>query len=66
MDFSSDGEWIRAEARGKGESPAATPIVSILLAASSGEVCEDKKVRKGTPISQPVGNEFCAEHSCRW
>lgn len=46
IDFSSDGEWIRAEARGKDGELAAAPVVTILLSASSGEVCEDKTVRE--------------------
>lgn len=46
IDFSSDGEWIRGEARGKDENLATAPVVTILLAASSGEICEDKKVRE--------------------
>lgn len=45
IDFSADGEWIRAEARGKDEHVATTTqVVTILMAASSGEICEDKKV----------------------
>lgn len=46
IDFSSDGEWIRAEAHGKAQSLAAAPIVTILVSASSGEVCEGGTVRR--------------------
>lgn len=45
IDFSSDGNWIRAEAHGKAETIDTTPVVTILLSASSGEICEDKTVR---------------------
>lgn len=44
IDFSSDGNWIRAEARTKTEDPATSPVVIIVMAASSGEICEDKTV----------------------
>lgn len=51
IDFSSDGEWIRAEARGKPENVAASSVVTILLSASSGEICEDKTVRNELPLA---------------
>ncbi|CAM9415834.1 unnamed protein product, partial [Ectocarpus fasciculatus] len=44
IDFSKDGNWIRAEARSNTEDATASPLAIILLSASSGEVCEDQAV----------------------
>lgn len=45
IDFSKDGNWIRAEARSKTADATASPLAIILLSASSGEICEDQAVR---------------------
>lgn len=42
LDFSSDGKWIRSEAKVKGDANA---IAVVLFSAETGHVCEDRQVR---------------------
>lgn len=66
MDFSSDGNWIRAEARAPATATTSTSVTTTLLSASSGEVSEDKSVSyrasKGAceqlPVSSTVRRHF--------
>lgn len=45
IDFSSDGKWIRAEARASGDKHSTqSGATSMVLSAESGELCEDSKV----------------------
>lgn len=45
IDISSDGKWIRAEARGTADTyNAETTVTTIVMSAETGDVCEDQKV----------------------